>query len=290
MKKTGYRFFFFFLSFLLIGCSSSDTKTTEDAGQVGMKDTEAVPEMATQQNAEEAQLIGEKVIKTVEVNYKTTKYAETVNYISEIVAKHHAYIEYSYESTYSSGGIEAGNREYHRRQYTLRVPTAALADFLKDMEGSEAVKVSEQVGSQDITQAYRDTETRMDVLKRKEDRLNELLQQADTIDQVLQIENSLSDTIAEREQLQSQLDNYDDLIDYTAVHLSLEERQRVTSAPEDGLPFWERMKEALLNSVFVFYYWIQNLIIWLVYALPFILVIVLFVFSYLKIKNKKKMK
>jgi len=138
----------------------------------------------------------------------------------------------------------------------------------------EAVKIGEQIGSEDVTQTYRDTETRINVLNQKEKRLNELMEEAETIDQILQIEDNLSQTIAEREILQSQLDGIDNLIDYTTVHLHLVERQRVSNGRNETLPFWGRAKEAVLDSLYSFYYWVQDAAIWIIYALPFIVIIV----------------
>lgn len=283
---------FIFFSVLLFGCSTSNNETNQTVENSGMeevaRDTNVISEDTQSQ---EIKLIGDKVIKTVDVSYKTVHYEDTISYIMEVVSKYKAYIEYSYESTYSQGDSvsNARNREYRNMNYTFRVPTKDLEAFLKDIEGAQAVKVSEQVGAQDVTQMYRDTETRIKVLEKKESRLNELLEQADTIDQIIQIENSLSDTISEREQLQSQLDSFDDLIDYTAVHMTIEERQRISSRSGDSIPFWERVKEALLDSLFVFYYWVQDAFIWLIYAVPFLIIIgiILFVFYFIR-KNKRR--
>lgn len=285
MKKI--RFVIVLFSFVLLGaCSwgndnqeSSESvrdvgvaPTTEDSGGMGLE--------ATAENG----LIGDKVIKTVFSSYETLEYESTIQHVLELNQKYAGYVEYSYESTYSPSGSftpEGSSRQYRRMEYTLRIPTASLTSFLKDMEGAEAVKVSEQVGSQDITQSYRDTEARINVLRQKEERLNELLTQATTIDQILQIENSLSDTIAEREALQAQLDSYDDLIDYTQVHLTVTERMRVSSTRGDSLPFLVRVREAFLDSLYAFYYWVQDAAIWFIYLLPFLVVLGLLLLAFL---------
>lgn len=293
MKKQVNILLYFLISILLFGCSASDSSDNQNVENIGMEQTTMDTDVGSaDKDSSEMQLIGDKVIKTVDVNYKTVHYEDTISYLMNIISNYKAYVEYSYESTYSEGSYTPNSRiqEYRIVNYTFRVPTKDLAAFLKDMEGAEAVKVSEQIGSQDVTQMYRDTETRINVLKKKENRLNDLMDQAETIDQIIQIENSLSDTISEREQLQSQLDNFDDLIDYTAVHMSIEERQRISASSGDAIPFWDRVKEALLDSVFVFYYWVQNAFIWIIYALPFLIIIGIIISVFLFIKKNQKNK
>lgn len=255
-------------SIFLLACSNTNDTSTE---QVGAPQTDVA---LTNEEAEVGErLIGEKVIKTVTLNYETLLFDETLDHIMETIQSHDAYIEFSYESTNNySGSVGPEARNYRRIEYTLRVPTDALYDFLGDLDGMEAVKISEQIGSQDVTQQYTDLETRIGVLNQKEERLQTLLSEAVTIEEILQIENQLSETIAERETLQSQVDNFDSLIAYTEVHLTVDERQRISEQPGDGIPFWERFKEAVVDSMFAFYYWIQNFVIWLIFLLPYLVV------------------
>lgn len=284
------RYFLLLSLILLAACSRSNNsqENSQSGRDMGVMPTTQEGGGMVQDAAGGNNLIGDKVIKTVFSSYETLAYESTIQHIQELIQRYSGYVEYSYESTYSPSGSftpEGSNRQYRRMEYTLRIPTASLSAFLADMEGAEAVKISEQVGSQDITQTYRDTETRINVLRQKEERLNELLAQAETIDQILQIENSLSDTIAERETLQSQLDNFDDLIDYTQVHMTITERMRVSSTRGDSFPFWQRVQEAFLDSLYAFYYWLQDAAIWLIYLLPFLVVAGLLLLAFFALRR-----
>lgn len=289
MKKM--KLFSLLLSILfLAACSNGEDSrsSSQEALDMGAPETVTQDGGAAPDEQQGLDLIGDKVIRTVYSTYETLEYENTIQHIQELIQKHNAYIEYSYESTYSPTGSftpEGNTRQYRRMEYTLRVPTPSLNRFMTDMEGAEAVKVSEQVGSEDITQSYRDTETRIQVLRQKEERLNELLAQAENLEQILQIENSLSETIAEREMLQSQLDNYDDLIDYTSIHMTITERMRVSSTRGDAIPFWDRVKDALVDSLYAFYYWLQDAVIWLIYLLPFLVVFALLWVAFMALRK-----
>ncbi|GEN50929.1 DUF4349 domain-containing protein [Alkalibacterium pelagium] len=268
--------------FLLTACASesdgdfSDTRDESagsDGGSMMMEDSadmDLAEEIGESPESSGERLIGEKVIRTANMDFETVEFTETVSYIRELVTRHDAFIEHSYESSHTPGG--GASRQYRMIDYTLRVPTENLTAFLNDLEGVQAQKISEQMGTEDVTQFYRDTEARVQVLENKEERLNELLDQAETIEEIIQIEDSLSQTIAERESLQSQLDYYDDLIDYTSVYLTVTERPRLSGERGDGISFFRRIQDAIVDSFYAFYYILQDLVIFLIYALPFIIV------------------
>ncbi|MFO8068699.1 MAG: DUF4349 domain-containing protein [Alkalibacterium sp.] len=280
MIKRGIGFLVLFF-LVLTGCSSGDddmSESTESDPGAGYMEDAALEDEAIDREVTEGQgqqLIGEKVIRRVQLEYETLDFQETTSYVLDTVSSYDGYIEYSNESSYSPSGIAPRDqsRQYRRVDYLFRIPTSSLDSFLDDLDGMDAYKLSENVGSEDVTQAYRDTESRIRVLENKEARLNELLEQAETIEDILQIENSLSETIAERESLQSQLETFDDLIDYTEVRLSVTERPRIANARGEGLSFLARIREALVDSFYAFYYFVQDAFIWFIYAVPFILVI-----------------
>lgn len=274
---------------LLLGaCDQGNDNATEstDSMDLSSEDEEMAGDVETEEgvtNVEQTEpLIGEKVIKSVNVEYETTEFQDSIEYITNIVESYDAYVEYSNE------WADSVNQHSRRIDYSLRVPTESLDAFLDELEEMDAYKVSEMIGTEDITQTYRDTEARINVLNNKEERLNALLEEAESIEAIIQIEDSLSETIAERESLQSIIDSYDSLIDYTMVHLSLTERTSIANNRGEGRPFLERVQEAFMNSAYAFFYFLQNVFIWIIYAIPFILVIGLIAWIVYIIKKRKQ--
>ena len=266
------------LSFSLVGCSFITTEKTS----VSQQDAVGVDNVTTEISKMDEEvgaglLIGEKVVTTVHLSYETLKYDDSIAYLKEIVAKYGAYVEYSYES---SGGdmfytTSSLSQSYRQGNYTIRIPKDSVTAFLDDLEGGLGTKVSEQQGNEDVTQYYEDTTTRISVLQRKEERLLALLDQAETVEEILAIEDSLSAAISEREVLQAELDNIDDLIDYTALYLTVSERSRISNNQGGSTPFWGRVKDAFTDSLYSFYYWLQDAAIWFIYALPFFVAVLL---------------
>lgn len=260
---------------LLVGCSANDSSTSEmvmeDRG--GISNTADAENTGSQEDSTNL-LIGEKVITTIDLTYETIEYQNSVSQLKDIIEKHQAYIESSNETTNSYNGY-SNKTEANLRQgnFSIRIPTETVDDFLADLEGNLGTKVSEQIGNEDATKQYQDTQTRIEVLQRKEDRLLELLDQATAIEDVLAIENNLFETVAEREILQAQNDIIDDLVEYSTLYLTLLERSRISSQPGSTMPFWERAKEAVVDSAYTFYYWLQDAAIWLIYALPYLMIL-----------------
>lgn len=282
-----------FFTVFLFSCSSKQQSDNTEAGLATLRQEEQM--LTDADSAVEDGLIGEKVITTINLDYETLSFEDSHQHVMESIKSVDAYIEYSNQSSYSPGGMMGGEaRQYRRIDFTIRVASDQVNDLLEALDGMDAVKIGEQIGSEDVTKTYRDTETRIGVLNQKEKRLNELMEQAETIDQILLIEDNLSQTISEREILQSQLDDIDSLIDYTTVQLHLTERQRISNGRNESLSFWGRAKEAVLDSLFSFYYWIQDAGIWLIYALPYVVIVILVALlvrygrkSILKRKDKK---
>ena len=266
------------LSFSLVGCSFLTTEETSVSQQDAAGVDNVTTEIAKSDGAVgSGLLIGEKVVTTVNISYETLKYDDSIAYLKEIVGKYGAYVEYSYES---SGGDmiytpSSLTQNYRQGSYTIRIPKDSVTAFLDDLEGGLGTKISEQQGNQDVTQHYEDTATRISVLQRKEERLLALLEQAVTVEEILAIEDNLSAAIAEREVLQSELDNIDDLVDYTALYLTVSERSRISNNQGGSTPFWDRVKDAFIDSLYSFYYWLQDAAIWFIYALPFFVAVLL---------------
>ncbi|WP_080147250.1 DUF4349 domain-containing protein [Marinilactibacillus piezotolerans] len=265
----------------------SDSEMASEPGSSPSENTVIEPKEGASNTNQSGELIGEKVIKTVSLEYETLDFQQTTDTVEDLVDQFDAYIEFSNETTDEPGSISG--QQYKSVSYTLRVPTESLTDFLNALEDMEAYKKNEAIGTQDVTQTYRDTEARIEVLRNKEARLTALLEEAGSIEDIIELENSLSETIQERESLQAELETFDSLIDYTEVQLYVMERPSLSDSSGDHLPFIDRVSEAFMESMYGFFYFLQSLLIWIIYAIPFLIVIGLIggILYYVHKKRKK---
>jgi hypothetical protein len=141
-----------------------------------------------------------------------------------------------------------------------------------------------------VSEAYYDTETRLDTLRVQETRLKELLKQAATLEDIIQIERALEETSYQIQQLQIQLRDYDSLIDFSTVTVYLYEVNEMQSVNPTDEPLGERISAAfyaVLNALARFG---EALVIFFIGGSPIIVplvivgVVLLVVFS----RRKKK--
>ena len=166
-------------------------------------------------------------------------------------------------------GSAYANRRYRNANLTIRIPAADVDKFTQEVAGIANV-VSKETSRDDITLKYVDTESRLTALRVEEERLLELLEIAETMADLLEIEARLTDVRYELENYGSRLRLYDNQVDYATIYLDIEEVQEYTPVAEPT--FWERITTGLSNSLDDLWESLQNLVVFLVSAAPFLLV------------------
>lgn len=261
----------------LIGCTRSKNESVEqvsdmDIGSSGEIQEEMDQNRSTIENTPN-ELMGDKVTTSMYLTYETKQYAESIEYLKEAIRSHNGEIESSVESTPESQIVdreEVGAREQKFGEFIVRIPTNETNPFLMSLEKNVGIKSHEEMRSVDQTQQYRDLTTRLETLKNTQARLEKLLEQAETVEDILSIEQALNDIVAEKEILQQQIDGIDQRVDYTTMYITVLEGFRPSNRGATA-NLWSRIKEALLDSLYAFYYWIQDAVIWVIYAIPYII-------------------
>ena len=98
----------------------------------------------------------------------------------------------------------------------------------------------------------------------------ELLENAESIEDIIVIESRLSEVRYEIESMESQLRTFDNQVDYSTVHINVEEVERYTPQPEKTT--WERIKSGFSENVYRVTNGIKNFAIEFVIAIPVLLV------------------
>ena len=257
---------------LAIGCSSSNKSSNDMAWDSASGDGGASPmepPMDRDDVSEESKLEPEKVITTINLEFETTEFDKTTENLMELVEKYKAYVEnsnISYNQYYNS-------KSYKYAQFVIRVPKDDVVSFKTELNGIGNM-ISENTNKEDVTKQYRDTESRLRVVTTKEERILALLEKAERIEDIIALENQLSEVIYEKENLQSNLMNIDDKVDFSTIRINIQEVERLRNAETVETTFGSKVKNAIEDSLYSFRNSMQNLVISLIYLLPFILVLV----------------
>ena len=214
--------------------------------------------------------------ETEDLDAMTTALDERITELDGYVEDQHIY-----------NGSAYASRRYRSANLTIRIPAEHVDKFTEQVSGIANV-VSQEKNLEDITLNYVSTESRMTALQTEEARLLELMAQAETMSDLLEIESRLTDVRYELESVTSRLRTYDNQINYATIHLDISEVQEYT--PVENPTLWERISGGFTDSLKDLWESLQDLLVFLVIAFPFLLVyggIALVIFLLIRHARKK---
>lgn len=292
------------LSFSLAACgsSSSDTASSAPAEEWAAAEEAVAEEIAmdsyyseeyaeaemTEEGAgaeapevEESSAVSErKLIKTVDLSVETKDYDGLMVSLEKQIEELGGYIESlgAYNGSYYDG------RENRSANITARIPADKLDGFVKQI-GEEANVVDRNESVEDVTLQYVDLDSHARMLEEEQERLLELLENAETIEDIIAIEGRLSEVKYQLESMKSQLRTYDNQVQYSTVHIYIDEVRELTPVVE--LTAGERIAEGFMDSIEDIGEGIKEFFIEFIIHIPYIVVwavvIVILVFIVLKL-------
>lgn len=219
--------------------------------------------LVTPSNAE-----GSKIVYTVDLWLETTAFAEGTRKLLDVVVEKGGYVE----STHIEGRSLYNEDVERYASYTLRIPSEHLADFLVIMEDNyNLVQLVQQ--SQNITDQYQETDTRLEDLKEQEKRLTEALGKTEDTQELLDLERELAGVQSDISSLTASSGRMDNAVIYSTVAVHLSEVIPSKSLQESGIPFGDRLSKTANGSWTGFVGFCQGLFLFIIAALPVLVVL-----------------
>ena len=256
MKKAFSILLSLILLFSLTACGSAamDSATTapmapgsangamkEEMGfDYAVPDTPAEAPMPAPNVSGGSELVSSTLPENVKMIYRGYLYLESTAFdtatagLQELVSQMGGYFETSELNNYSP---------YRSAFYVVRVPSAKYNEFCGKV-GTLAQLNSQRHTSENVSEAYYDTESRLVTQRTKLDRLQELLAKADKMEDIITLESAIAETELQIERLTGTLRKYDALVDYATVEISLEEVYVLTEQEQPVIGFWPKLAEA----------------------------------------------
>lgn len=233
---------------------------------------------------------GRKIIRNYDISLDTDKFDENMDYINTKVSELGGYV---LSSNLYGSKPEAYGDAGRSIDMTIRIPAEKAGEFVSGVETLGQINYVRDY-TDDITDEYYDTDTRLAVLQEQLERLRAIMVEMDNLADVIALEDRISEVMLQIETLTGTLKRYDALIDYTTVNLSVSERNAITG-PAATKTTADRISEGFtdtLNGVGVFF---VNFFVWFVSSLPVIVIaaivvviIVIIVRAATKKRSKKK--
>ena len=242
----------------------------EAAGGVGYQNFEE--EQAEETAAAEQTDFAAKIIYSANVSIQTTEFDKSLSDLEKMVASYGGFIENSNvdgNAVQENGVLRVVNRW---ASYRVRVPQTRFEDFLKNT-GDLGNVYSTGRYAENVTSRYTDFEARLDSLHTQEERLLDMLKKSEDVETLVALEARLADVRYETESIERNLRNLDMDINYSTVNIDLQEVAVYTPTTAVTRSFGEKLRDAFTSGWKSFARGAQNFFLWLVEALPTLLLL-----------------
>lgn len=223
----------------------------------------------------------EKIIRSASFTVKTAEYDADLQKIQDLTGDMGGRVEYL-----SSNG-DASSGQTRSASLTLRVPAQRLDEFLTGAQGVGTITGMTQE-MQDVSDSYYDTQTRLKTQQEKLARLQAMMASAEDVSDLIEIESAIADAQYFIDRYTGQLKSYDSRVEYSTVRVTVRET-RVTETKEVSLG--ERIATGIGDSFREFGWFLEDMVIFLASALPWIIALGAVAFAAVWIvrvrKNKK---
>jgi glycine cleavage system regulatory protein len=281
-RQTVFIFFIILaLSFVVSGCSGSSY--SEDMSVQTGQSIADMPEL--ENHFEEVSSDGEEVTMGRKLVYNldyTLLVPDPNRTVNEIMGQTNKFGGYMVESRLSSD-----NGESSHARLVVKIPQNNMEQMSAYLETLGTVK-HQTMYTDDVTMEYYDTEARLKVLQKEEERMLSFMDdEAATIQDLLAIEREVAQVREKRESLQARMNVLTNQVNYSQFNIGLQTSYNELSTPQGTL---SKAKNALvqsLNSMLQLFNW---LLIALFAILPYLLLLVLAYLLFRTIKKKRTAK
>lgn len=227
----------------------------------------------------EDRLANAKMVYTANIEAETTDYDSCAAALERLVEDLGGYMEYASTSSYGDGS--------RRASYTARIPAGQFKGFLTSV-GEISHVVSQDRNADNISERYYDTESRLETQKTKMERLQMLLAKAENMEDIIDLENAISETEYQIEQLTGSLRHYDSLVDFATVEIGLREVLRLSTVEEAPPTFGSRLGNAFVDGLHGFGDFLQGLAIFLAYNWTWLLILAVIALAVIRISRRRQ--
>ena len=119
-------------------------------------------------------------------------------------------------------------------------------------------------------------------------RLNELLGQASSLEDILAIEAQISDVRYELESYQSQMNTYNNLIDYSTVYINVWEVAVISASHNESV--WDQIRSGFEDSMYGVVRMLKDIFVTVITSIPYIVVFGGLLFVIIKLIRRRRKK
>lgn len=261
---------------------AADSDATNDSESSSANDAElnSAPEETQDNPTSNPDLANSKLIYSASIEMEATDFEAAQEGLRDLVSSLGGFFESTNHENYDT---------IRTSYYVVRIPAEqyqAFIDSCSTWENCKVLRMSEQV--EEIGAEYLETETILEMLQTKLERLGDLLEQAEQMEDIITIEGAITETEYQIRQYSGTLDYYDNLIDYSTINIDLTEVLDLTE--DEEIFFGARLIQNLRWGLENFVDGAEVLLLGVAYNLPGLIILAIIIFVYVKRRKLKKKK
>lgn len=284
--KNAYRYFSLliiitFLSIGIIGCGASKYATDRSVSEMASKSEQAMEPVyvgrsndgiqfdsvayitASPSGIAAASELERKVIQNADMTVEVKDVAGSLDRVTKICEENGGYLVSSNVSR---------DEEWTRAEANIKVPYDKVNKVAGEIEGLGEMTFK-KTSTEDVTEEYYDSQARLTVMKKKEERLLALMDGAKTVEEIIAVENELSGVQGDIEVLEGRLKYLNNMTSYSSIHITL--CKAVPGSLEVPQGTLGKAGQAFVSSVNAMVDFLSNLFIGLISFVPWAVLLVL---------------
>ncbi|HYE12177.1 MAG TPA: DUF4349 domain-containing protein [Patescibacteria group bacterium] len=250
-----------------------------DRSSVSLTMDESINQNQNLYSAEATPQQERKIIKNGNVSLKVTDVQTRIEEITTLAEQSGGYVESSYVDNIVQPSMEAAEdakiaveKTTMIANMTIKVPAEKFAGTFQSIIGMGKL-VNQNSNSNDVTVQYRDIEARVANLKVQEKHLQEIMTKATTVEDTLKVEVELNRVRTEIDIMTGNLRNWDQLVEYSTIYINMTEVKEAELEKVDVPGVWQNAQQGFINTINNIRYGIERLFVFLVSALPYLLIL-----------------
>lgn len=180
--------------------------------------------------------------------------------------------------------VAEGEKSITRGTIIIRVDKERFDSVLGDLKGLGTL-VNESIKSDDVTDKFFDTESRLRLIRYEETRLEEYLKKTSDPDTIFKIESRLTDIRHEIESLTGNLNKMKDLVELSTITIEMSEKYP-ESKPQKEATYWEKLKDSFAESIEGVVDFFSELLLVIVQLIPALVVLAVILFAIIMFYKK----
>ena len=225
-------------------------------------------ESVSQPEIDPAQL-SEKLVYTASLTIQSLEFENAVTELKKLISSMNGII--TYEETYDNNRYWYTTQESSGTRHMsmhVRVPSKSFDAFLNSLDGAGKV-VSRSTNVVNISRRYNDVSVQIDALEIQQKRLLEMMEKAETIEEMILVESRLTEVQTQLNQMKTERSSMDTDVEYSTVTIQLDEVKMYNDSHPN---FLKQIGDSFKEGFQSFFYSTGDLVLWLIYRLPYLII------------------